>query len=69
MPSVDALNFSFPYSRICRPFPELGGKIGSLEQEQETVKAVVGQSVEALAQSLKERHALEGELDQLHNIE
>ena len=42
--------------------------IGSLEQELETVKAAVGWSMEALAQSLEERHALEGELDQIHNI-
>ena len=32
------------------------------------VKAAVGRSVEALAQSLEERRALEGELDQLRNI-
>ena len=44
-------------------FLELGGKIGSLEQELEMVKAVVGRGVEVLAQSLEERHALEGELD------
>ena len=49
-------------------FLELGGKIGSLEQELEMVKAAVGRSVEALAQSLEERRALEGELDQLRNI-
>ena len=42
--------------------------MGSLEQELETVKAVVSQSMEALAQSLEERCALEGELDQLCNI-
>ena len=34
----------------------------------ETVKAMVGQSAEVLAQSLEERCALKGELDQLHNI-
>ena len=34
----------------------------------ETVKAVVGRGVEALAQSLEERHALKGEINQLHNI-
>ena len=32
------------------------------------VKAAVGRGVEALAQSLEERHALEGELDQICNI-
>ena len=49
-------------------FPELGGKIGSLEQELETAKAVIGQSVEALAKSIEERRALEGELDQIYNV-
>ena len=44
-------------------FLELGEKIGSLERELETAKAVIGQRAEALAKSLEERHALEGELD------
>ena len=35
-------------------FLELGGKIGSLEQELETAKAVIGRSMEALAKSLEE---------------
>ena len=34
--------------------PELGGRIRSLEWELEIAKAVIGQSVEALAKSLKE---------------
>ena len=49
-------------------FPELGGKISSLEQELETAKAAVDRGSEALAKSLEERHALEGELDRIHNI-
>ena len=49
-------------------FPELGGKIGSLERELETAKVAIGRSAEALAKSLEERHALEGELDRIHNI-
>ena len=49
-------------------FPELGGKLGSLERELETAKMVIGRSVEAQAKSLKEQHALEGELDQIHNV-
>ena len=44
-------------------FPEQGGKIGSLEQELETTKAAIGRSTEALAKSLKEQCALEGELN------
>ena len=49
-------------------FLELGERIGSLEQELETAKAAIGQSAEALAKSLEERCALEGELDQLRNV-
>jgi len=48
--------------------PELGGRIGSLEQELEIAKAVIGRSAEALAKSLEERCALKGELDQIRNI-
>ena len=40
----------------------------SLERDLETAKAMIGQNVEALAKSLEERHALEGELDQMHNV-
>ena len=35
-------------------FLELGEKIGSLERELETTKAVIGQSAEALAKCLEE---------------
>ena len=49
-------------------FLELGEKIGSLEQELETVKAAVGQGAEVLARSLEERRTLEGELDQIRNV-
>jgi len=49
-------------------FLELGGRIGSLERELETAKVVIGQSTEALAKSLEERRALEGELNQIHNV-
>ena len=35
-------------------FPELGRKLGSLEQDMETAKAMIGRSVEALAKSLEE---------------
>ena len=55
-------------SKLVVLFPELGGKVGSLEQELETAKAAMGQSAEALAKSLEEGHALEGELDQIHNV-
>ena len=49
-------------------FPELGRKSGSLERELEIAKAAIGRSVEALAKSLEERRALEGELNQIHNV-
>ena len=43
--------------------PELGERVGLLEQELETAKVVIGRCSEALAKSLEERRALEGELD------
>ena len=46
----------------------MGGRVGSLERELERSKAAIGWSAEALAKSLEERHALEGELDQIHNV-
>ena len=55
-------------SKLVVLFPELGGKVGSLELKLVTAKAVIGRSTEALAKSLEERCALEGELDQLCNI-
>jgi len=39
-----------------------------LEQDLERAKAMIGWSIEALAKSLDERCALEGELDQMRNI-
>ena len=55
--------FLFFASKLVVLFVELGGKIGSLERELETAKAAIGRSAEALAKSLEERCALEGELD------
>ena len=49
-------------------FPELGGRIGSLEQVLEMAKATIGRNVKALAKSLEEQRALEGELDQMCNV-
>ena len=40
----------------------------SLERDLETAKATFGWNAEALAKSLEERCALEGELDQIHNV-
>ncbi|XP_066323711.1 uncharacterized protein [Miscanthus floridulus] len=42
---------------------DLGRKVGSLEQDLETARATIGQNAEALAKSLEERCALEGDLD------
>ena len=39
-----------------------------MERDLETVKATFGQNAEALAKSLEERRALEGELDQVRNV-
>jgi len=48
--------------------PELGGRVGSMERDLETAKAMIGRNAEALSKSLEERRALEGELDQIHNV-
>ena len=40
----------------------------SLEWDLETVKATFGWNAEALAKSIEERRALEGELDQIRNV-
>ena len=40
----------------------------SLEWDLETAKVTIGQNAEALAKSLEERRALEGELDQIRNV-
>ena len=39
-----------------------------MERDLEMAKATIGQNTEALAKSLEERHALEGELDQIRNV-
>ena len=40
----------------------------SLEWDLETVKVTFGRNAEELAKSHEERCALEGELDQIHNV-
>ena len=40
----------------------------SLEPDLDTAKVMFGRNAEALAKSLEERRALEGELDQIHNV-
>ena len=42
--------------------------VESLEQDLEMTKATFGWNTEVLAKSLEEQHALEGELDQIHNV-
>ena len=39
-----------------------------MERDLETAKATTGQNAKALAKSLDERRALEGELDQIRNV-
>ena len=40
----------------------------SLERGLEMTKVTFGRNAEALAKSLEERHALEGELDKIRNV-
>ena len=60
---VDVLFFLFLASELVILLLELGRRVGSLEQDLEMAKAMIGRSTEALAKSLEERHALVGELD------
>ena len=46
--------FLFLASELVILLPELGEKVGSLEQDLETAKAMIGRSAEALAKSLEE---------------
>ena len=55
-------------SELVALLPELGEKAKTLEWDLETVKLTFGWNAEALAMSLEERRALEGELDQMHNV-
>jgi len=60
--------FLQPIYELAALLPELGRKVKSLEQDLEMVKATFGRNAEELAKSLEERRALEGELDQIHNV-
>jgi hypothetical protein len=60
--------FLQPVSELATLLLELGGKVKSLERDLEMVKVTFGQNAEELAKSLEERHALEGELDQICNV-
>ena len=42
---------------------ELGRRVGLLEWDLETARAMIGRNEEVLAKSLEERRALKGELD------
>ena len=57
-----------PISELVALLSELSGKVKSLEWDLETVKATFSPNVEELAKSREERHALEGELDQIRNV-
>ena len=55
--------FLQPVSDLVALLSELGGKVELLERDLEMAKTMIGWNVEALAKSLEERRALEGELD------
>ena len=66
---IDVLVFFLSLaSELVVLLPELGGRVELLGKDLETTKATMGRSAEALAKSLEERRALEGELDQLRNV-
>ena len=60
--------FLQPICELVVLLSELGEKVKSLERDLETVKATFSRNAEEMAKSHEERHALEGELDQIHNV-
>ena len=60
--------FLQPISELVALLSELGRKVKSLERNLETVKVTFSRNAEELAKSHEERRALEGELDQIHNV-
>ena len=60
--------FLQPISELVALLSELGGKVKTLERDLETIKATLSQNAEELAKSHEERHALEGDLDQIRNV-
>ena len=55
-------------SELVALLSELGGKVKTLEQDLETIRATFNRNVEELAKSHEERRALEGDLDQIRNV-
>ena len=60
--------FLQPVSKLVALLSELGGRVKTLEQDLETVKATFSRNAEELAKSHEERCALKGDLDQIHNV-
>ena len=60
--------FLHPVPKLVAPPSELDGKVKTLEQDLETTKATLSRNAEELAKSHEERCALEGDLDQIHNV-
>ena len=60
--------FPQPISEFVALPPELGEKVKALEQDLETSKASSSQNAEEQAKSREERRALEGDLDQIHDV-
>jgi len=60
--------FLQPVSELVALLSELGGRVKTLEQDPETIKVIFSRNAEELAKSHEERRALEGDLDQIHNV-
>ena len=60
--------FPQPVSELVAILAELGRKVEVLERDLETTKAMLGWRTEELAKSREKRRALEGDLDQIHNV-
>ena len=55
--------FLQPIFELVALLSELGGKVKTLKQDLETIKATLSQNAEELAKSHEEQRALEGDLD------
>ncbi|XP_066373095.1 uncharacterized protein [Miscanthus floridulus] len=65
---METEEFPQPVSELVALLPELGETVKTLEQDLETTKATVSRNAEELAKAREERHALEGDLDQIHSV-
>ena len=60
--------FLQPIFKLVALLSELGGRVKTLERDLETIKVTFSRNAEELAKSREEHRALEGDLEQIHNV-